>query len=265
MSQHSAIARAFAGAAHSYDAYASVQLSVARSLLSMLPASCDAKQALDLGCATAALARELCARLPACHWCGVDIAEPMLAEAAARGRLHARYQALCADATALPVAAASQDLVFSSFALQWVSMAAACAEIQRVLRPGGQLLLALPVSGTLRELQASWAAVDQRRHVNTLAAAPEWLAALNAAQLAVIDADTLIITEHYRSLAAIIRMLKLTGAHHVRDRQAAGLTTPQQRRQLEQAYEQQRVAAGLPLTWQVLFVLAEKVKGEGIA
>lgn len=254
-----AIARAFGRAARSYDEHAAVQISVARSLLAMVPDDCSAGQAIDLGCGTAPMARQLCARLPQCHWLGVDLSQAMLDEAHQRGRLHDRYQPVCADATALPLAGASRDLVFSSFALQWVDAAAACAEIGRVLRTDGLLLLALPVAGTLRELKESWAEVDQQVHVNTLLAAPEWLQQLERHRLACVDAQTITITEHYPSLTAIGRMLKLTGAHHVSGRQSAGLLSPRRRRALEQAYEMKRDSNGLPLTWQVLFVLARKL------
>ena len=253
-----AVARAFGRAARSYDEHAAVQLSVARSLLAMLPDDCHASQAVDLGCGTAPMARQLCTRLPQCHWLGVDLSQAMLDEAHQRGRLHDRYQPVCADATALPLANASQDLLFSSFALQWVDAAAASAEISRVLRIDGLLLLALPVAGTLRELKESWAAVDQQMHVNTLLAAPQWLQQLEQHGLACVDAQTLTITEHYPSLTAIGKMLKLTGAHHVSGRQATGLLSPRRRRALEQAYEMKRDDKGLPLTWQVLFVIARK-------
>jgi malonyl-CoA O-methyltransferase len=253
-----AIARAFGRAARSYDEHAAVQISVARSLLAMLPDDFCAEHAIDLGCGTAPMARALCGRLPQCHWLGVDISHAMLDEANARGRLHARYRALCADATALPLADGSQQLVFSSFALQWVDAAAACSEVSRMLSPEGLLLLALPVAGTLRELKESWEAVDQQVHVNALLAAPQWLQQLEQQGLACIDAQTITVTEHYPSLAAIGRMLKLTGAHHVSGRQHTGLLAPRRRRALEQAYEMKREARGLPLTWQVLFVLARK-------
>jgi len=254
-----AIARAFGRAARSYDEHATVQISVARSLLGMLPDDFSAERAIDLGCGTASMARQLCTRLPHCHWLGVDVSQQMLDEAHQRGRLHDRYQPVCADATALPLADGSQDLLFSSFALQWVDSAAVCKEMNRVLRADGLLLMALPVAGTLRELKESWEQVDQQAHVNPLLAAPQWLQQLEQHRLACIDAQTVTVTEHYPSLTAIGRMLKLTGAHHVTGRQSAGLLSPRRRRALEQAYEMKREGKGLPLTWQVLFVVARKL------
>lgn len=254
-----AIARSFSRAARSYDSYAEVQLSVARSLLAMLPQDASAAHALDLGCGTASMARSLCARLPLCHWLGVDVSVDMLAEADARGRLHGRYRPLCADASRLPLANASQDVVFSSFALQWVMSAdQALAEVSRVLRPGGTLLMALPVAGTLTELRQSWAEVDDDVHVNPLLPSPLWLQALVSAGLYSEEAQTLTITEHYPSVAAIGRMLKMTGAHHVPERRTQGLMSPKKRRALERSYEMKRDHKGLPLTWQVLFVMAKK-------
>src|SRR5690606_84329 len=116
------------------------------------------------------------------------------------------------------------------------------------------------VAGTLRELKESWATVDQQVHVNPLLPAPHWMQQLEMHGLACVDAQAVTITEHYPSLAAIGRMLKLTGAHHVSDRQSTGLLSPRRRRALEQAYEMHRTDKGLPLTWQVLFVVARKIR-----
>ena len=96
-------------------------------------------------------------------------------------------------------------------------------------------------------------------HVYRRLAAPLWLQQLERHRLACIDAQTLTVTEHYPSVAAIGRMLKLTGAHHVTGRQSAGLLSPRRRRALEQAYEMKREEKGLPVTWQVLFVVARKL------
>ena len=104
---------------------------------------------LDIACGpgTAALAaRERGARCVV----GVDYARGMIAAARAEA---SRSPSLCfavADALALPLAAASFDVVISSFGLIFAADPnVAAAEAARVLRPGGRIgLLAWPPGGS---------------------------------------------------------------------------------------------------------------------
>lgn len=49
------------------------------------------------------------------------------------------------DVTALPIASESQDVAFNAYVFQWVDdLAAACAEAERVLRPGGRFAFSMP-------------------------------------------------------------------------------------------------------------------------
>ena len=71
---------------------------------------------------------------------GLDLSEGMLAEA--RQRLPGGVRLVQARAEALPVADASVDFVSMGYALRHVSdLGVAFAEYQRVLRPGGRVLL----------------------------------------------------------------------------------------------------------------------------
>lgn len=250
-----AVGGRFGRAAASYDAHAGLQLSCARSLLEMAPAGWVGERALELGCATAPLARAQLARWPESRWLGVDLSPAMLAEAAERGRTGERFRPLCADAERLPLADASQALVFSSFALQWCLPGRVSPELARVLMPGGSLLLAVPLAGSLHEMTESWAAADRRPHVNRLPAESDWRAALTGAGLSIQQWRRLAFTEHYPDVKALVRAFKATGVDHIQGG-AAGLTGKNAWRAMSDAYETRRQPAGLPLTWQVLFVEA---------
>lgn len=253
-----AVSDHFSRAARSYDEHAILQLAVGRSLVQRLPVALPVAAALDLGCATAPFARAQQLVLPEVQWQAVDLSSAMLAEASERGRLNEHYQPLCADAEQLPLAEASQGLVFSCFALQWCDPQAVLQEIARVLVPGGRLLLAVPLRGSLQELQQSWQVVNQRPHVNALPDFSDWQNA--ALQAGFIDAELQqqVMVEYYDSVKSIARRLKATGADHVSG--ASGLTGKHAWQAMVAEYETKRTEQGLPLTWNVLFLEAEKTQ-----
>lgn len=251
------VQRAFSEAARSYDAAACVQQASARALLAMLPEVAP-RHALDIGCGTLPLIRPLQAAFEHCHWLALDVAPAMLHEARDRGRCNDRVSLLCADAEALPLAAGSIDLVYSSFALQWaLSAGQAINEVSRVMAPGAHLALCLPLAGSLQELRDSWAAVDDGDHVNALPGMADWKNALAAAGLHADITQQVKVTEHYRDVRAIATMLRTTGAHVVRGRQP-GLVSPRRFLRMQNAYEARRQSQGLPLTWQVGYLVAHK-------
>ncbi len=96
---------------------------------------------LDVGCGTGDLAFA-CAGEGASSVLGVDFAEPMLAHARrkAQDRDASAVSFAAADATRLPLAAASVDVWCAAFVVRNIpDLDAAFAEARRVLRPGGRL------------------------------------------------------------------------------------------------------------------------------
>jgi ubiquinone/menaquinone biosynthesis C-methylase UbiE len=98
---------------------------------------------LDAGCGPGFYVAETLERVgPDGSVVGVDASAPMLALAAKRCEGHANVGFEEGDVTALPAADASFDRALSVQVLEYVAdIPAALAELFRVLRPGGRLLL----------------------------------------------------------------------------------------------------------------------------
>jgi ubiquinone/menaquinone biosynthesis C-methylase UbiE len=98
---------------------------------------------LDVGCGTGVFAARLRASFPDAQVWGIDLVEGMLAKGAARWRVHTgSVQPVQADSERLPFAGASFDVVTCANSFHhYPHQERAVAEMHRVLRPGGRLLL----------------------------------------------------------------------------------------------------------------------------
>jgi ubiquinone/menaquinone biosynthesis C-methylase UbiE len=98
------------------------------------------ERVLDVGCGTGVLLERIVERYPGTRATGVDLSSAMLAQA--RRRLPPQVTLEVADAEALPFPAESFDLVMSVSSFHfWPEPKLALAELGRVLRPGGRLVI----------------------------------------------------------------------------------------------------------------------------
>jgi ubiquinone/menaquinone biosynthesis C-methylase UbiE len=119
-----------------------------------------AQQILDVGTGTGIVALEAARQLdPGGDVLGIDLSQGMLARAAARAQTHGladRVRFQQGDAESLDLASESRDCVLSLYALlHFPDPASAIAEMRRILRPGGKLVLAVgraPVRNSLEGL-----------------------------------------------------------------------------------------------------------------
>lgn len=102
-------------------------------------------EAADLGCGTGRLAVELAQRAPDLRVTGVDLSNPVLAEAVrigARADLAHRVDFRTGDAACAPFPDGTLDLVVSTLSLHhWSDPVAVLDEVARILRPGGAFVL----------------------------------------------------------------------------------------------------------------------------
>jgi malonyl-CoA O-methyltransferase len=263
-----AIRLSFQRAADRYDEAAFLQQEVARRLDDHLDGVKIAPQRiLDSGCGTGFGTNLLRARYPRADVFGLDLAEAMLHQAAARLRgsvwekLRARLMSnvpnfvpLCGDIERLPLARASFDMAWSSLALQWVGdVAATFKEVHRVLRPGGLFIFASFGPDTLKELRAASLGVDDHQHVNRFIDMHDVGDALVHAGFSnpVMEMENITLT--YGDLPALLRDLKAIGAHTVLEGRRTGLMGKQAWRRLLLNYETFRQAGRLPATYEVVY------------
>ncbi|WP_078085243.1 malonyl-ACP O-methyltransferase BioC [Microbulbifer mangrovi] len=248
----SAVARAFGRAAQSYDAAAHLQRAVCRELLGRVDGHCNPKRILDLGSGTGYGSALLRKRFPDAEIIALDLAPGMLAFARENRPQADNY--IAADAEQLPLRDGCIDLVFSSFALQWCyNLPQLFAEVRRVLSAGAQVLISTLVPGTLQELEESWSAVDGNVHVNRFLPASDWQQACADHQLGgLLQTEQRVL--HFDAVTTLMRELKSIGAHNVNRAAGKGLLSRARLRQLTEAYENKRTGAGLPATYQVLYL-----------
>jgi malonyl-CoA O-methyltransferase len=251
-----AVRRAFDDAADRYDAHAALQREVADRLLERLDYTTVAPATvLDLGAGTGYCADLLARRYPRATIVLADLAPSMLAIARRRSRrLFSRRRYVCADANALPLAAASVDLVVSSLMFQWCEdLPAAFGECLRVLRPGGLLLFSTLGPDTLRELRAAWATVDDAPHVNRFLDMHVVGDALIATGFSspVMERDDLTVT--YENVLVLMKDLKGIGAHNSHQQRTRALYGRARLDRLAAAYEGFRREGLLPATYETVY------------
>ena len=166
---------------------------------------------------------------------------------------------LVADAEALPLAAGSVDLVFSSLALQWCYRPELLfTELGRVLRPGGRCIFTSLGPGTLKELRSAWAAVDEHQHVNRFLPASELEQAADRIQGVSLRLRARPYRMKYRQVRELLNELKTLGAHNVNRDRPSGLTGRRALQGMLRAYEEFRQGDLLPASYEVYFGILEK-------
>lgn len=250
------VARSFGRAAPGYEAVAHLQRSTGTALLEMLGASAPAT-VVDIGSGTGYFAAALSERYPTASVIALDIAEAMVHEA--RAMHGGKLRGLCADAEQLPLADASVDVIFSNLALQWCEdLPGAMCEIARVLVRGGCAAICTLGADTLWELRAAWRTVDQSVHVNRFATTRAIADAAAGAGLEVVVLHQCNQLLHYSAVRALARELRQLGAHNLNRGRRGGLSGRAIWERLEHAYQPFADAAGIPATYQAVWMELKK-------
>lgn len=246
------IRQSFERAAPSYDKAATVQRQICEILIEQLPATTQAKRLLDAGCGTGFGLALLKKRFPAALAIGLDLSPAMLTHTP-ESTLN-----LVGDLEQLPLPKHSVDLYWSSLAVQWCDLNKALIEAQRVLRPQGTLALASLGPATFNELRSAFSGVDDHQHTLSFLA-PEKIETLaHAAGFTTVHLQKSIKTAHYRDFKTLLRAVKEVGANQLGSGRRTSLMSRTHFDRAANAYEQFRTTAGLPLTYDVITLTAQR-------
>ncbi len=245
----------FERASVSYETAAALQTQVAAELLERLELfRFTPEVVLDLGSGTGRITRELKRRYPHARVIALDLSPGMLREARRHERPWRRFDRVCGDALRLPLRDGRVDLIFSNLMLQWCEpLAAALAEVRRVLKAEGFFAFSTLGPDTLYELRSAWAQADGYNHVNRFSDMHEVGDALVHAGLTepVLDVDHIELG--YPDVLTLMRELKAIGAHNVTAGRSRTLAGRARLARVERAYESFRREARLPATYEVIY------------
>jgi malonyl-CoA O-methyltransferase len=248
-----AIKTSFSRAAGNYDANAHLQRVVRQYCLHLAkPLLPKGARVLDAGCGTGALFTEAAGL--GWRMVGFDLSGGMCTYAARKN-----HPVINADATQMPITSESIDGIISSLMLQWANdPQAVLAEMQRVLTPGGYVVLSTLAEGTLIDLKRSFAVLDNDAHVSEFEPAHRLLALAENSGLSLVSARQIAMVEHYPDTVALMQALKSIGAGNKHVNRKRGLMTSRQFARLEQEYQKYSTPQGIPATWQVLYLVLRK-------
>ena len=252
------IARQFSRAATTYDDVASVQALMATRLIEKIPI--DARGTLiDLGCGTGAALKSLASQTRL-ELIGIDVAAGMLAQTRLRlERVSKKVVLLERDLENTGLENECADIVFSNAAIQWCQSRLAFAEMNRILRPGGQLFVSTFGPQTLCEWRQAWQAIgDTSARVHSLEPLVTLQENLKIAGFDCLTAETELYRPEFISVNDMLRSIKQLGATNASRDRAAGLLGREKFLRLTNHFQNQLNDGVLSLSFECFFLNGRK-------
>jgi len=205
---------------------------------------------VDLGCGCGAALAALEETFPGRRTLGIDSAFGMALETKT-----GNGAAVCSDATQLPLADNSVDLVFSNLALHYTDqLGNALAEVSRVLRPGGLFIFSVAGNQSFIELKEAWQDLPGAPQFDPLPELQPLGDALLGSGLSdpVLDSEALTVT--YESPDKLLQELRAVTATRLTSRRHKGLTGKALWSKMRAACDAARNDAGvIPVSVEVVY------------
>ena len=248
------VRRHFGRAARSYEQHDVLQREVQAAMLERLDFyTATPQRVVDVGAGTGRGSALLKQRYAKAEVIAVDLALPMLRAAKQHSSWLKPFIRVCAEATALPLADHSVDVLHSNLCFQWIdNLPALFGECVRVLKPGGLLAFSTFGPDTLKELRAAWAEADQQPHVSRFLDMHDVGDAMLNAGLRDPVLDVFRYTLTYSEPRKLLEELQGLGATNADSARERGLTGKSRYRRMLAAYEVMRVDGRIPATWEVV-------------
>ena len=174
---------------------------------------------------------------------------------------------VCGEASALPIAANSVDLVWSNLLALNHAAPAIIRELKRVLKPGGLLMLSTLGPDTLKELRVAFSQVDSLTHIQPQVDMHDLGDMLAHEGFATPVVDMEMVTLTYPDVKTIAHDLRAAGATNLEPNRRTTLTGKTRWRLVESAYENLRHEGRLPATFEIIYLHAwrgvERIAADG--
>lgn len=202
------IRRTFDRAARTYDAYCSVQQTIAQRAIRLLLAHQQVfDRIVDFGCGTGESTACLMQHVRATQCYAVDFSEQLLSVAKHKLADHLGITWIHGDFDQPISFAQPVELIFSNMALQWSSDVQYTLDLWNTyLAQRGLLLFSVPIAGNFSELKACY-----RKH---FLSDSQMIALLSSRDGVLMAQDQLSIRQSFTSQYAALTSLKATGTNY---------------------------------------------------
>jgi malonyl-CoA O-methyltransferase len=250
------IAENFSNAVRTYENWAQPQKIIAEKLTGYIPEDGDFDTILDIGCGTGFVTELLERKYKQIKFTGIDIAVEMIEYCRKRWPGHCFFNTDAENYSRNE----RFDLIVSNCAFQWFeNKADSIGKFCSMLNPGGIFALAVPVQGSLTELNSSSLSVTGRTIQSLNLDEPVvYQDSFEKSKVAIVTNKIESIRLNYNSVIDVLRSLKGIGAAY-----KAPNYRPFTIRQLKKLIEfykdcQKNPDDSIPVTYKVLFLVALK-------
>ncbi len=213
------------------------------------------KRIAEVGCADGFLTRLLAQKYPKAKITALDASSQMIKSAKQGQGFFSSIKFQQADPELLPMKNNSMDLVISNLAYDYcIEPKKMLLEFNRVLKPGGLLLLSALGPDSLMELRQSWLQLKPNACFQTFLDMHIIGDQIQAAQFKNTLMDRDLIQLKYQTFKGLLSELKRAGGQNLHPSRSKGLWGKQIFNQYQQLIEKQRTDDGhLNLTCELVF------------